>query len=199
MLHRILAVLAFLFAPVAALAQAAAEALPVPAAAPPASFREWIWTGLILPFVAILFRELQQWLAARRQQAQIAKDTDQRAFVEDMLFRLVDAVGAPIYSDLRELLSRVTDPTSAGGAEITGEEWKEIFEACEAELRGLLTPAKLDLVMKTIGLGAAARFIGQLLVKRLFAIRQKPDDVHAALYGVRGAPAEAPAAQTDVG
>ena len=186
------AALVVLAIPLAALAQAALAATPESVQLP-TSWREALWTVVILPVFGLLWRELQLWLAARRQTAQATRDQTTRAYVEDLLFRLVDALGAPIMADLRPLFARVTDPAGDGGAAITRTEFETVCAAVERELHDLLTPDKLALVMKVIGLPAAARLVATWLLKRAFAVRQTAADPATvtdpgmALYGVRGA------------
>lgn len=179
--------LALLLAPVAALAQAAAVAVPESVAVP-TSWREVLWSAFLLPLLGLLWNELRMLLAARRQTAQATRDQNTRAMVEDMLYRVIDAVGAPIMADLQPVFARATDPAGPGGAAITGDEWVEIWEAIERELREVLSPDKLDLVMKAMGLNAAVRLIGTWLLKR-YAMRQSvaPGSQQAhelAVYGV---------------
>lgn len=182
--------LAVLLVPVVALAQAA-----IPESVTrPVSWREALWTAVILPLLGLLYRELQGWLAARRQSAQAEKDVRTRAYVEDLLFRLVDAVGPPVVADLRPVFARAVDPAGPGGAAITGEEWRVIYDAVETELRETLAPDKLDLVMKVIGLPGAARLVAGWVIRRVYATRQtwERDDIETdpaiSLYGIQDGP-----------
>lgn len=186
-MKKLLSMLSLVFAPAVALAQAAVD-VPAPT---PTNWREALWTIIIIPAVAFLWTELRAWAAARRRQAQVAADTSSRAYAEELLFRLVDAVGAPLMADLKPAFVTATDPASPGGAAITAEEWRELYTAIEKELRELLTADKLNLVMKTIGMNSAVRLLAAWLIKRVFAVRQSASqlpgvpaiDAGAALYG----------------
>jgi hypothetical protein len=168
---RVCAALTLFLVPALAFAQALAGA-PPESVQVPTDWKSALWSLVLLPLATWLWAQLNGWAAARRQQAQAAADSSSRAYVEEILFRLVDAVGAPAVADLRPIFARVTDPASEGGAAITRKEWDELYAAIEAELRETLTPDKLKLVAKVIGIPAAVRLIATALLRRAFAVRQ---------------------------
>jgi hypothetical protein len=133
--------------------------------------------------------ELKRWIAAKRATAEVNRDSSTRAHVESILLGLVDAVGAPAVQRIIPDVLEAMDPKGPGGVEITAEEWKALERHVEDELRALLTPDTLNLVMKTIGLGAAVRLVATFLIKRAFAARQSaaepsvPTDPSAVFYG----------------
>lgn len=167
--------LVFVFAPLVAFAQLITDG----PAAPPVAFGDWktaLWTLVVLPLIAWVGNELKRWISARREVVEVERDTNTRAHVESILLGLVDAVGAPAVQRILPDVLAAMDPKGAGGIEITPDEWKALEAHVEDELRKLLTPDTLNLVMKTIGLGAAVRFVATFLLKRAFSVRQSAAD-----------------------
>jgi hypothetical protein len=181
--------LAVVLVPLAAFAQVVDVLAP---GSPPVAFGDWkaaLWSLVVLPLLMWVGTELKRWIAAKRATAEVTRDSSTRAHVESILLGLVDAVGAPAVQRLIPDVLSAMDPKGPGGVEILPEEWKALETHVEDELRRLLTPDTLNLVMKTIGLGAAVRLVATFLIKRAFEARQSaaepsvPTDPSAVFYG----------------
>lgn len=184
----LLAVMAgFVSFPIFVLAQTAV------AGAPPTDLKTSLlgalWTAVVLPLLGMIGTYVVQWIKAKAEASKANASTSTRSTVEGMLLQLADGVGAPIAMVLAPKILAAVDPNGPGGIKVTQAEWDDFEASVEEELKKLLTPANLDLVMKTIGLPAAVRLLATFLLKRTFVAQAThadaavPSDPSVVIYG----------------